>query len=158
MGKSEILMLIAGVALSVMLAMVVVPMFSSGKDMADKQQVQQELLAIKSAIPLIKALEDSGDGNIKEENFVTHMEGFELVTTGTPADGIIGKSHNPLATFKITDDATNKKVTVTVTPTTGSDIKLNELSKLESICDGDEGATDGLVVKSATSLKCYMKR
>ena len=60
MGKSEILMLLAGVALSIMLAMIAIPMFSSGSEMAERQQVQQDLMGIKSSIPLIKALEGSG--------------------------------------------------------------------------------------------------
>ncbi len=55
MGKSEILMLLAGVALSIMLAMIAVPMFSSGNEMADRQQIQQDLMSIRSSIPLILA-------------------------------------------------------------------------------------------------------
>ncbi len=164
MGKSEILMLLAGVALSVMLAMVAIPMFSSGSAMADKQQVQQELLSIKSAIPLIKALEGSeysgapSVGKITATNIISHMEGF---VAGTAATDVKGKSDNSLANFKIEDnDNINKKI-VTVTVTVDSSktkVKLNELSRLDKICDGDNGAADGLAVKSAESLKCYILR
>ena len=160
MGKSEILMLLAGVALSVMLAMVAIPMFSSGQNMADKQQVQQELLAIKSAIPLIKALEGSEYnsatppvGKITATNLISHMDGFKASET---AGSVKGKSG--FANFKIEDnDSANKIVAVTVTSLT-SNVKLNELSRLDKICDGDNDATDGLAAKSAGSLKCYMKR
>ncbi len=157
MGKSEILMLLAGVALSIMLAMVAIPMFSSGQDMADRQQVQQELLAIKSAIPLIKALEGSeyegtgenAKGKITATNIINHMKGFEAGA----ADSVKGKVDKPLANFKIEDnDSTNKVVTVTVTRTTGSNVKFNELSRLDKICDGDAPT------KTETSLICKMNR
>ncbi|MGJ0331042.1 hypothetical protein NG751_04065 [Aliarcobacter cryaerophilus] len=155
MGKSEILMLLAGVVLSIMLAMIAIPMFSSGKDMADKQQVQQELLAIKSAIPLIKALEGeeySGTpsvGKITATSIVSNMEGFVAGTVA--ATDVKGKSG--LANFKIEDnDSTNKIVTVTVTVPIGSNVKLNELSRLDKICDG------AAPTSSATSLTCKINR
>ena len=142
MGKSEILMLLAGVALSIMLAMVAIPMFSSGSEMADRQQVQQELMSIKSSIPLIKALE-GGDyvtvgtvtkGKITAENIMKHLEGFEAGTTS--ATDVKG-SKGGLANFTIKDeDSTNKVVTVTVT---SSDVDLDKLSRLESICDYSYG-------------------
>ncbi len=158
MGKSEILMLLAGVALSIMLAMVAIPMFSSGQDMADRQQVQQELLAIKSAIPLIKALEGSeysgtpSVGKINATNIINHMKGFEA---GTEADDVKGKSG--FANFEIIDnDATNKKiVTVTVTSLVDN-VKLNELSRLSSICDGEPFNPTTHIVSGV--LTCKMNR
>ena len=153
MGKSEILMLIAGVALSVMLAMIAIPMFSSGKDMADKQQIQQELLAIKSAIPLIKALEGSAAGNITATSIINNMEGFVAGTTA--ATDVKGKSG--FANFKIEDKATeaaSDDVTVTVTvDSSKTEVKLNELSRLSDICDGTTAHSFASDV-----LTCKMKR
>ena len=52
MGKSEILMLLAGIALSVMLALIVVPMFGDSKDFVLKQKLKFELISFKNAILL----------------------------------------------------------------------------------------------------------
>ncbi len=162
MGKSEILMLLAGVALSVMLAMVAIPMFSSGQDMADKQQVQQELLAIKSAIPLIKALEGSeysgtpSVGKITATNIISHMEGFVAGTTA--ATDVKGKSG--FANFTIEDnDSTNEIVTVTVTvDSSKTKAKINELSRLDKICDGIVAPATSGYSSAGNVLTCKMKR
>lgn len=170
MGKSEILMLLAGVALSIMLAMIAVPMFSSGNEMADRQQVQQELMAIHSAIPLIKALEGSeytsGKGKITAENISRHMEGFKQVGSTD-----VVKGEKELAEFEIDDTIANNsnKNTITVT-VTNAKVDLNKLSRLGSICvnvtaagvvtEGVKGASDDYNVsadgKSLTG--CKMKR
>ncbi|MGJ0331044.1 hypothetical protein NG751_04075 [Aliarcobacter cryaerophilus] len=46
MGKSEILMLLAGVALSIMLAMVAIPIFKSSEDMVTKYKIEKDFLAV----------------------------------------------------------------------------------------------------------------
>lgn len=158
MGKSEILMLLAGVALSVMLAMIAIPMFSSGQDMTDKQQVQQELLAIKSAIPLIKALEGSeyegtgenAKGKITAANIISHMKGFKPGEAATDVKGDIDK---PLANFTIKDNDDTGKIVTVIVKSLATNVKLNELSRLSSICDGTP-------THSVTSdaLTCNMKR
>lgn len=155
MGKSEILMLLAGVALSIMLAMIAVPMFSSGNEMADRQQVQQELMAINSAIPLIKSLEGNeyigvspdGVGKITAENIARHMEGFEK---GTAADTLKG-SKGGLAIFTIDDkEKSNPNNTITVDiSTTDSNVNLNKLSRLGSICLKATKDTNGVVTYEA---------
>lgn len=128
MGKSEILMLLAGVALSIMLAMIAIPMFSSGSEMAERQQVQQDLMSIKSSIPLIKSLE----GSINAGNIDKHMDGFEPIKDGDgKVTGIKGKK--ALASYTITDDGTNVSVSVAVT--TGANVDLTKFSRLNDICD-----------------------
>ena len=54
MGKVEILTLIAGVVLSIALALIVVPMFGDSKDFVLKQKLKFELIAFKNAILLAK--------------------------------------------------------------------------------------------------------
>ena len=59
MGKVEILTLIAGVVLSIALALIVVPMFSSTEDLVVKQKIQTELIAVKNAINMVQNTEAS---------------------------------------------------------------------------------------------------
>lgn len=148
MGKSEILMLLAGVALSIMLAMVTIPIFSSGSDMADRQQVQQELLAIKSSIPLIKGMEGDGAGTITAKNIAKHIKGF--TEHSSEANTLKGEFLETEAKYGIADGATT--VTVTVT-TNGTKVDLTKFARLNTICDGAAAPTP-----SATTLTCVMKR
>ena len=46
MGKSEILMLLAGIALSVMLALISIPIFKSSENLIYKTKVFQEIKTI----------------------------------------------------------------------------------------------------------------
>lgn len=161
MGKSEILMLLAGVALSIMLAMIAIPMFSSGSEMADRQQVQQELMSIKSSIPLIKALE----GSIKAENIAKHMDGFEesTINIGTPEapnnKGIL-KSKKGLASYKIDEVGDNIEVIVDVTDV--NKVNFTKFSRLSEICDGGD-KVDGKVqtptpTNDGKTLTCKMSK
>ncbi len=167
MGKSEILMLLAGVALSVMLAMIAVPMFSSGNEMADRQQVQQDLMSIKSSIPLILALEGNDKGKFNSKNLEKHVTGFSSTVdpTGDPLGSTLGGTivntknkddANKKTTYAITDDQTNDKVTILVTAPTKFD--LRKLSRIESICDAK--ASNPLPTTDATkhTFTCEMNR
>ncbi len=55
MGKSEIVMLLAGVALSVMLAMIVVPMFGNLDKVAKRHALNLELISLVENIKTIKS-------------------------------------------------------------------------------------------------------
>ncbi len=158
MGKSEILMLLAGVALSIMLAMVAIPMFSSGSEMADRQQVQQELLAIKSAIPLIKGMEGDDNGTIIAKNIAKHMEGFTAITSGTgPTATITGlEGKDGKASFTITDntpDADKVTIVVSTDPLDAEAVDLSKFARLNKICDGVATTTP-----TKNELTCIIKR
>ena len=58
MGKSEILMLLAGVALSIMLAMVTIPMFGNAEKFVEKQKLLTDITAIKDAFKIIDGMGD----------------------------------------------------------------------------------------------------
>ena len=159
MGKSEILMLLAGVALSVMLAMIAVPMFSSGNEMADRQQVQQDLMSIKSSIPLILALEGNKKDNFNPENIEKHVTGFEKHTTKTGT--IINSKSTKKTEYKIKDGDIGGVVEIEV-QTPDKAFNLQKLSRLESICDGhgvDAVTNEPLKpTVSEDKLTCKIKR
>ena len=77
MGKSEILMLLAGVALSIMLALVVVPIFGKSDEFIFKKTIELEVLSLQNQMKII-GLEQ---GLSLENNWLvlneTNIEGFE---------------------------------------------------------------------------------
>ena len=169
MGKSEILMLLAGVALSIMLAMVAVPMFSSGNEMADRQQVQQDLMSIKSSIPLILALEGNTEGNFNSTNIKKHVTGFsEDAAPATGHNGIIVNTKNKdivgkETTYQIIDGGVNTMVSVAIN-SSDSGVDLSKITRMESICDGDTTAAYIASLKTlangsnVNTFTCKMKR
>lgn len=58
MGKVEILTLIAGVVLSVALALIVVPMFGNSDDLVKKQKIRSEIIGIKNAFEIYNKTKD----------------------------------------------------------------------------------------------------
>lgn len=167
MGKSEILMLLAGVALSIMLAMIAVPMFSSGNEMADRQQVQQDLMSIKSSIPLILALEgdeyDGGTpsvGKFTHTNIKKHVTGFDV--SGTEL--INSNPNSKKTTYVITDDeptAPNPSIISVAIDSSVSKVDLSRLSRMENICDKNTPAEIADLANSITPIytfSCKMSR
>lgn len=156
MGKSEILMLLAGVALSIMLAMIAVPMFSSGNDMANRQQVQQDLMSIKSSIPLVLALEGDAVGTFTPNNLVKHVNGITVIDN---AAGTIRSKLNDV-TYDIDDsDPTRSTITVSLT-VPHAKYKLDKLSRMDSICDSTETTPYVAAVEDANpqTVTCKIKR
>lgn len=78
MGKVEILTLIAGVVLSIALALIVVPMFSDSGKMSKKHQVNVELLAIKDAVKAKKVTEGKIDGEDRWPAYIQFLDGMKL--------------------------------------------------------------------------------
>ena len=172
MGKSEILMLLAGVALSIMLAMIAVPMFSSGNEMADRQQVQQDLMSIRSSIPLILALEGneydvtSKKGKFTHDNIKKHVTGFD--TDGATGPLINTKNKDTKkTTYTITDDKpvadTDPNVISVVIDSSLSKVDLSKLSRMENICDLNPKTGVGSVKtlsegSKVTTFTCIMSR
>ncbi len=165
MGKSEILMLLAGVALSIMLAMIAVPMFSSGNEMADRQQVQQDLMSIRSSIPLILALEGneySGGttsvGKFTHENIKKHVTGFDI-----DASSNLVNTKNKKTTYTITDEEATKvdgkNVISVAIDSTDSNVDLSKLSRMENICDLNKDKVKELSEgPKETEFTCIMSR
>lgn len=173
MGKSEILMLLAGVALSIMLAMIAVPMFSSGNEMADRQQVQQDLMSIRSSIPLILALEGneySGTpsvGKFTHDNIKKHVTGFDIDGENGPLINTKNKGTSKKTTYTIKDEKAavvdgKNSISVAIDSTT-SDVDLSKLSRMENICDLNPKTGAGSVKTlsegpKATTFTCIMSR
>ena len=103
MGKSEILMLLAGIALSVMLALIVVPMFGDSKDFVLKQKLKFELISFKNAILLAEVNnnnlfinKNSQEGSLPSIGVLKdYLNGLEYSTT------------NPSFPFKSSIDGLN---------------------------------------------------
>ena len=163
MGKSEILMLLAGVALSIMLAMIAVPMFSSGNEMADRQQVQQDLMSIKSSIPLILALEGNeyvvNKGKFTHASIKKHVTGFDIQGSGADQVLINSNPNSKKATYKIDDDKTNG-ISVVI-DSSDSKADLSKFTRMENICDKNTMAEIADLANATTAtytFTCKMKR
>lgn len=159
MGKSEILMLLAGVILSIALALVAIPMFSSGQEMADRTKIQKELISLKEAMPLVRALE--GGLNLTGEKLdvttiVKHIDNMKF------NGNVSFLSQVPDVIFTIEDKghvgiaiATRlPEVIITIT-TTDAQVDLSKITRLKDICDGVTKASNK-VLKS--SIVCTVKR
>lgn len=77
MGKVEILTLIAGVVLSIALALIVVPIFSSAGDMTKRTQIKYEVVSLikhKELWEADKALNNGLDFNQSYKNYTKDVE------------------------------------------------------------------------------------
>ncbi|MCR8709601.1 hypothetical protein [Aliarcobacter butzleri] len=74
MGKVEILTLIAGVVLSISLALIVVPIFGKSEELIFKQKVKSEIIAIKNAINMFIQIEGLNDA--KQNNIVNKLDKY----------------------------------------------------------------------------------
>ncbi len=154
MGKVEILTLIAGVVLSIALALIVVPMFSSTEDLVVKQKIQTELIAVKNAINMVQNTEAS---KLNETNVAIlsttlgqYLQGMDVTTTHLKSANIedatiIVTTGAPMSV--VFSDAGNK-----LSPFNEVGGIFEEHSGLKKICTG------GAPTISADAITCLIKR
>lgn len=158
MGKVEILTLIAGIVLSIALALIVVPMFSSTEDLVVKQKIQTELIAVKNAINMIQNTEAS---KLNETNVAIlsttlgqYLQGMDVTGTHLKSANIENATiivttgaavTNPMSV--VFSDAGNK-----LSPFNGVGGIFEEHSGLKKICTG------GAPTINADAITCLIKR
>ncbi len=77
MGKSEILMLIAGVALSIMLALIAIPIFGKSDEFIFKKTIEQEVLSLHNQMKILGLEQGLSLENDWLDLNETNIEGFE---------------------------------------------------------------------------------
>ena len=121
MGKVEILTLIAGVVLSIALALIVVPIFSSAGDMTKRTQIKYEVVSLikhKDLWEADKTLNTNLDFNQSYENYTKDVK-----IVGTGSDKYIEfQSKNKC---KVTEDSNYFEI----------DCKIGSTNKLDSYDD-----------------------
>ncbi len=149
MGKVEILTLIAGVVLSIALALIVVPMFGNTSNMAEKQKIHSELISVKNAINMVantepKKLEDTPNEAISQYlsgmTFVNEANGFKSMNYDSGKLSVAYATATKIAT--ITFDGLSSLDT----------IFKDNVDTLEKICDGGDGAKGTLLVDNSTTI------
>lgn len=84
MGKSEILMVIAGIALSIMIALITIPTFTKGSDVAKISLINSDISSIrKVSRTYVESKSNTGDfKNINAEALSSLIPGLKLDGTG----------------------------------------------------------------------------
>lgn len=96
MGKSEILMVLAGIALSIMIALVTIPSFTKGGDLAKISLINSDISSIrKVSRTYVEGKSSTGDfKNINAEALHSLMPGLKLVGTGVTSYFISSANEN----------------------------------------------------------------
>lgn len=155
MGKVEILTLIAGVVLSIALALIVVPMFSSTEDLVVKQKIQTELIAVKNAINMVQNTEAS---KLNETNTKTlHTTLGQYLQGMNVGDGVLESANIKDATITVTTGTLNMSVVFEdkgskLSSFNGAGGIFEEHSGLDKICTG------GVPTISPEAITCLIKR
>lgn len=164
MGKVEILTLIAGVVLSIALALVVVPMFSSGDNLVQKQKIQSELIGIKNAIEMVSKTEGLGFGPLSKEKYEAlkpYLSGLNVDTTTAGSEKIDSKNIKG-ANYTISAGTTNVSITLKTNAIETSEAQeykflntlvFKETTNLGNICNDSTFSTD----LTAIQLVCKIK-
>ena len=84
MGKSELLMILAGIALSIMIALITIPTFTKGSDVAKISLINSDISSIrKVSQTYVESKSPTGDfKNINAEAISSLIPGLNLVGTG----------------------------------------------------------------------------
>ncbi len=94
MGKSEILMVIAGIALSIMIALVTIPTFTKGSDVAKISLINSDISSIRK-VSQTYVESKSKDGNfsgINAKELSSLIPGLKLGGSGNASDPFYFKS------------------------------------------------------------------
>ena len=136
MGKSEILLLIASVAIGIALMVgIVVPIMKDGKDMVETRNLAQEMAAVKDKLTFNQMMKTYNNGDIIKVGGTNFLEAsgdatypYKAKNTGVLFSNI---------TFNIdgTKQTGTFKANLTGTKTVGIDFENNE--SLKTICDSD---------------------
>lgn len=121
MGKVEILTLIAGVVLSIALALIVVPIFSSAGDMTKRTQIKYEVVSLIKHKELWEADKELNNGLDFNQSYKNYTKDVELVDVGAEKY-IEFKSKNKC---KVTADSTYFEI----------DCKIGSTNELKSYDD-----------------------
>ena len=139
MGKTEILLLIASVAIGIALMVgMVVPIMKDGKDMVETRNLAQEMAAVKDKLTLNQIMKTYPAGDtvvsIGGTNFLeTNVDGatkaaypYKAKTTGAVFTKITYNGTSKIGTFD-----------VNLTGTKAADVDFESSESLISICDSD---------------------
>ena len=135
MGKSEILLLIASVAIGIALMVgIVIPIMKDGKDMVETRNLAQEMAAVKDKLlfnQMIKTYEaDTDDIKIGGTNFLT--------TTGYNDYPYKAKNTGALFSYIDYKKATNTgEFKVNLAGTNAGKIDFEDSESLKTICDSN---------------------
>ena len=145
MGKSELLMVLAGIALSIMIALVTIPTFTKGSDLAKISLINSDLSSIRKAGEMyIQSKSTTGDfTGINPVQVAQFIPSLNL-----NADNHFKSSANESITYNIGTNGTNDQLIVTITrleviDDAESKVKENQ-SKIGTIVDVDDD--DGILI------------
>ncbi len=145
MGKSELLMVLAGIALSIMIALVTIPTFTKGSDVAKISLINSDISSIRKVGEMyIQSKSTTGDfTGINPVQVAQFIPSLNL-----NASNLFISSANKNITYNIAPNGTNDKLIVTITgleviDDAESKIKENQ-SKIGTIVDVDDD--DGILI------------
>lgn len=115
MGKSEVLMIIAGIALSIMIALVTIPTFTKGSDVAKISLINSDISSIrKVSQTYVESKSSTGDfKNINAEALSSLIPGLD--TKGTGDDSYFISSANKKIEYKIGTNSNKDELVITIT-------------------------------------------
>ena len=124
MGKSEILMVIEGIALSIMIALVTIPTFTKGSDVAKISLINSDISSIrKVSQTYIESKSPTGDfKNINAEALHSLIPGLNLVGSGNTS--YFTSSANDNIEINVSTNVTNDVLIITI-------INLNVINDAE---------------------------
>ncbi len=145
MGKSELLMVLVGIALSIMIALITIPTFTKGGDLAKISLINSDLSSIRKA----------GEMYIQSKSTTGNFAGINPIEVKQfiPSFNLNVNNHfissaNENITYNIGTNGTNDQLIVTITgleviDDAESKIKENQ-SKIGTIVDVDDD--DGILI------------
>ena len=147
MGKSELLMVLAGIALSIMIALITIPTFTKGSDVAKISLINSDISSIRKVGEMyIQSKSTTGDftgiNPVKVAQFIPSLN--------LNAGNLFISSANKNITYNIAPNGTNDKLIVTIKGLNLIDDAKNKVketqSKVGSITSDTEADNGTLVI------------
>ena len=147
MGKSEILMVLVGIALSIMIALVTIPTFTKGSDVAKISLINSDLSSIRKVGEMyIQSKSTKGDftgiNPVQVKQFIPSLN--------LNASNLFISSADKNITYNIAPNGTNDKLIVTIKGLNLIDDAKNKVketqSKVGSITSDTEADNGTLVI------------
>ncbi len=132
MGKSELLMVLVGIALSIMIALITIPTFTKGGDLAKISLINSDISSIRKVGEMyIQSKSTTGDfTGINAENVSQFIPSLKLIGTGPIS--YFKSSANENITYNIKPNGTNDKLIVTITGLKVIKDAQNEIKETQS--------------------------
>ncbi len=136
MGKSEILLLIASVAIGIALMVgMVVPIMKDGKDMVETKNLAQEMAAVKDKLIVNQVMKTYNDGDIIKLGGTNFLEASGDATY--PYKAKTTKALFSNITFDIAGAKQTGTFKINLAGTKAAEINFEDSESLKTICDDD---------------------